>query len=225
MLLPITFAVISALLPVISQKTGLSDKYGLKMKMLCAFMYLLTGVFSVAVLHSTTAYSFMILSALSLGALGDFFLGYKNNRYFSAGVVFFALGHIVYGITFLCFGNYAARHHMGFVFTGAAALSFLSLAFARLKLNLSGKKKLLLLYVPILIFAFVCAFTCGIISINSGNIYFALCLMAGGVLFLASDIMIGVEKGGIKRPEFLHNAVSYTYFTAQALFALSILFQ
>ena len=44
--LPFIFAVVTVLLPVITQKTGLSEKYGFKMKMLCAFMYIVTGVIS-----------------------------------------------------------------------------------------------------------------------------------------------------------------------------------
>ena len=43
------------------------------------------------------------------------------------------------------------------------------------------------------------------------------------------DIIFFEDEGfsgkNIKRPDFLHNAVSYTYFAAQALFALSIYFQ
>ena len=54
-------AVVSVSLPVISQKCGLSVKHGFIMKMLCAFMYLLTGTLSVFSLGSPTAYSALIL--------------------------------------------------------------------------------------------------------------------------------------------------------------------
>ena len=84
---------------------------------------------------------------------------------------------------------------------------------------------MLLIYAPVLIFSFACALVKGAVEINEGNVLFALCLVAGGTLFFASDIMIGVGKGGIKRPKLLRNAGSYTYFAAQAMFALSILFQ
>ena len=92
-ILPLIFALISSLMPVITQKTGLSSKYGFKIKMLCAFMYLVTGVISVAAIYSVTQYSFFILGALVSGVLGDFFLSYKEDKYFPVGVLFFALGH------------------------------------------------------------------------------------------------------------------------------------
>lgn len=223
--LPLISAVITALLPVISQKTGVSKKYGFKIKMLGAFMYLVTGVLSAFAVNAVTAYSVMIISALTLGALGDFFLEYKSKKLFPLGAAFFAVGHIVYSCTFLFAGEFKAISCIWAVLGITAGLVATVILVAKTKLKLSGKKKLLLLYVPVLIFAFASALACGVLAIGAGKLPFALCLIFAGVLFLASDIMIGVGKGGVKRPKFLHNAVSYTYFAAQALFALSILFQ
>lgn len=219
------FAVITALLPVITQKTGLSEKYGFKMKMLCAFMYLITGVVSAVVVCRVTAYSVMILTALVLGMLGDFFLEYKSKKFFPLGAAFFGIGHIVYSCTFLFVGTYKALSHIEAVAGITLVLTAVILIFAKVKLRLKGKKKLILAYAPVLILAFACALVKGAISLNESNLPFGMCLIFGGVLFFASDIMIGAGKGGIKRPKFLHNAVSYTYFAAQALFALSIIFQ
>ncbi len=223
--LPLIIAVISVSLPVITQRTGLSQKYGFKMKMLCAFMYLITGIISAASLYRVTDYSVLILSALTLGALGDFFLEYKKKKFFPVGVAFFALGHIVYSFTFLCVGNYKSLAHITAVAGVTAALTAVILLFAKMKLRLKGKKKLILIYAPVLVFAFACAFVSSITAINNGNLSFGLCLAAGGALFLMSDLMIGMGKGGLNRPPFLRNAVSYTYFAAQTLFALSIYFQ
>lgn len=223
--LPLFFAFITALLPVLTQKTGLSKRFGLVMKMLCAFMYLATGVLSAVSLYSLSAYSVMILIALVLGIFGDFFLEYKSKKLFALGAVFFGLGHIVYSFTFLFIGTYKAYSYIAFVAGITVMLTAVVILLAKLKLRLKGKKKLILAYAPVLIFAFACAVVKGVIAINAGNLSLGLCLISGGVLFLASDIMIGVGKGGIKRPKFLHNAVSYTYFAAQALFALSIYFQ
>lgn len=223
--LPFIFAVITALLPVITQKTGLSEKYGFKMKMLCAFMYLITGVVSAVSLYETTAYSVLMLGALVFGLLGDFFLEYKAKKHFPLGVVFFALGHIVYSVTFLCVGNYKALSHIEIVVGITLVLTAVVLIFAKVKLSLKSKKKLILAYAPVLIFAFASALVSGILAMSVANLSYGLCLIFGGVLFFASDIMIGVGKGGIKRPKLLQNAVSYTYFAAQALFALSIYFQ
>ena len=95
------FAVVTALLPVISQKSGLSKKYSFPLKMLSAVMYLLTGVTSALAFGAITEYSLLMLSGLVFGILGDFFLDYKSKKLFPLGAVFFALGHIVYSVTFL----------------------------------------------------------------------------------------------------------------------------
>ena len=195
------------------------------MKMLCALLYLITGILSAITLSEATGYSVMVLSALASGFFGDFFLSYKNDRHFFVGVVFFAFGHLIYSLTFLCVGPNRASTSLPLVAIITTVITAAALIFAKLKLTLKGKKRLLLVYAPILIFAFVCSVVCAGVAIANGNLPFGLCLAVGGTLFFASDIMIGVDKGGIKRPEFLHNAVSYTYFTAQALFALSIYFQ
>ena len=223
--LPFIFAVVTIFLPVITQKTGLSEKYGFKMKMLCAFMYLITGVVSAVAVYRITAYSVMILTALVLGMLGDFFLEYKSKKFFPLGAEFFGIGHIVYSCTFLFVGTYKALSHIEIVAGITLVLSAVTLLFAKVKLRLTGKKKLILAYAPVLIFAFASALVSGMLAMSVANLSYGLCLIFGGVLFFASDIMIGVGKGGIKRPKLLHNAVSYTYFAAQALFALSIIFQ
>ncbi|MBO5934243.1 MAG: lysoplasmalogenase [Clostridia bacterium] len=224
-ILPLIFAVITILTPVITQKTGLSKKYGFQLKMLCAVLYLATGVISAASFGAVTDYSAMMLGALVLGMLGDFFLEYKEKKLFPLGVVFFALGHIVYSITFLFAGENNAASHIAVVLGITLAVTAAIVIPAKTKLKLNGKKNMLLIYVPVLVFSFACAVVRGVAAFGESNRIFGLCLISGGLLFFVSDIMIGVGKGGIKRPEFLHYAVSYTYFAAQALFALSILFQ
>ena len=219
------FSVITMTLPVISQKSGLSKKYGFPLKMLSAFLYLITGVLSAVSFGSVTEYSVMMLSGLVFGILGDFFLEYKSKKLFPLGAVFFALGHIVYSVTFLFIGNYNAASHIWAVLGMTVAVSAMIFAFAKAKLRLKGKKKMIMVYAPVLIFSFACAIVKGAVALSAGSFAFGLCLIWGGSMFFASDIMIGVGKGGVKRPKILHYAVSYTYFAAQALFALSILFQ
>ena len=223
--LPLVFATLAIAMPFVTQKTGLSKKYGFPLKMLCACLYLITGVLSAVSLGAVTQYSIMMLSGLVLGLLGDFFLEYKRKKMFALGAVFFALGHIIYSLTFLLIGNYNALSHIWAVLGITVAVTAVIFAFAKTKLRLKGKKKMIMIYAPVLIFSFACAIVKGAIAISEGSFAFGLCLIWAGSMFFASDIMIGVGKGGTKRPKILHYAVSYTYFAAQALFALSILFQ
>lgn len=224
-ILPLIFAVITIITPVITQKTGLSKKYGFPLKMLCAVFYLITGILSAAIFGSVTDYCLMIFGALILGFLGDFFLEYKKKKFFLVGATFFALGHIAYSIAFLFMGENKAFSQVVAVLGLTLVIIAAIVVFAKVKLKLSGKKNVLLVYAAVLVFSFSCAVIRGVTELSVGNKPLGLCLIAGGVLFFASDIMIGVEKGGMKRPEFLHYAVSYTYFAAQALFSISILFQ
>ena len=221
----IFLAVLSILMPVITQKTGLSKKYGFKLKMLCAVLYLFTGILAAVTFGAVTEYSVMILSGLVFGILGDFFLEYKRKKFFPLGAVFFALGHIVYSFTFLFTGDYSAVSYIWAVVLMTVVVTAVIFAFAKTKLHLKGKKKLIVIYAPVLIFSFACAVVKGALALSSGSYAFGLCLIWGGSMFFASDIMIGVGKGGVKRPPFLHYAVSYTYFAAQTLFALSIFLQ
>lgn len=212
-------------MPFVTQKTGLSKKYGFPLKMLCACLYLVTGVLSAVSFGKVTEYSTMILAGLIFGILGDFFLEYKSKKLFPLGAVFFALGHIVYSVTFLWIGDCNAVTHIWAVIGMTVAVTAMIFAFAKTKLHLKGKKKFIVMYAPVLIFSFACAVVAGAVALSEGNFAFSLCLIWGGSMFFASDIMIGVGKGGVKRPKMLHYAVSYTYFAAQSLFALSILFQ
>lgn len=224
-ILPLIFAAAAIIMPVVSQKTGLSKKYGFPLKMLCAVFYLATGIFSALAADSITDYSLMILAALVFGVLGDFFLEFKKKKFFPLGAVLFALGHIIYSVAFLSVGNNKALPYIGAVLGITLTVTAVVFAYAKTKLKLKGKKIMILAYAPVLVFSFACAVVRGVLELQNGGILLGFCLIAGGTLFFASDIMIGVGKGGIKRPKILHNAVSYTYFAAQALFALSILFQ
>lgn len=223
--LTLLIAVVSVSLPVISQRSGLSDKYGFRMKMLCAFMYLLTGTLAAFSSGMQTTYTALILCALFAGFLGDFFLEYKSKKLFPLGTAFFALGHIVYSYTFMCIDAHSVISDIITVSAVTIILTAIVVIFANTKLRLKGKKKLLLFYAPVLIFAFACALVRGVAAIAAHNPAFGICLIAGGSLFFVSDAMIGMGKGGFERPAFLRNAVSYTYFAAQTLFALSIIFQ
>lgn len=212
-------------MPVITQKTGLSEKYPFSMKMLCSFMFLVTGITAVVSTGNLTPYSIYILFALVAGVLGDFFLSYKNEKYFIIGVICFAAGHLLYSYTYLFQCKFLQPATAIPLIIAAAIATSLLFIFARYKMNL---KKLLIpltIYAFLLIFSFVCTVACGIIAITRTEIYFGFCVITGASLFLFSDILLGLNMGGIKLPRFLRHGVSYTYFPAQTLFALSIFLQ
>lgn len=218
-------ALISAMMPVITQKTGLSKKHPLEFKMLCVFLFLAVGMLSALKVGTFTAYSICILSALVSGGMGDFFLSYKKNKYFMVGLAFFAIGHLIYSYAFLCQGNYLSSAYMILVAVITAVLTLSLFIFSKLRMKLGSKQIPFTIYGAVLAFFFTCAVVSGIVAIIKSNIIFGLCLIVGGILFSFSDLLIGAKFGGMRRPKIFHYFVSYTYFTAQTLFALSILFQ
>ncbi len=219
------FAVLSAGCPVLTQKTGLTKKHGFGMKMLCAGMYFCTGLLAAIAGSTITLYTALLLAGLLFGVLGDFFLSYRNEKYFLLGVIFFALGHVVYSIAFLTAGEYKALPYIIPVAVFAVVSALVLFAVAKAKLSLGKLQLPLLIYAAVLFFFFACAVTKGVLACKAGNFFFGLVLIAGALLFIASDLMLGVQIGGVKLPKLLRHAVSYTYFPAQTLFALSIFLQ
>ncbi|WP_298772297.1 lysoplasmalogenase [uncultured Fibrobacter sp.] len=224
-LLPFIFTVISVLMPIITQKTGLSARYGLRIKMLCASLYLTVGILSAVAFFRVTAYSAMILVALIFGFLGDFFLSYNNEKYFLYGVMLFAIGHIVYSCVFLFSGESKAADYIIAVLIMSTVLYLPVLYLIKVKIDLKKIEAAFLVYASVLVFSFVCGFLRGILMIKNGNTFQGLCVITGSVLFITSDVILGLNHGGVKLPKLFRHAVSYTYFPAQTLFALSIYFQ
>ena len=223
-ILSVIFAVFSALMPMITQKSGRTYESALRIKMLCAFMYLSTGVLATAAFRITD-YSILILAALVFGVLGDFFLSYNKEKHFLAGVLFFAIGHIVYSCAFLFAGGIKAKDCIFLILISATVLYIPVFCIIKTKINLKKMELPFLIYSLILVFSFVCGIVRGVLLMKNGNYLQGICLIAGSILFITSDIVLGLGFGGIKLPHIFRHTVSYTYFPAQTLFAISICFQ
>ena len=215
---------ISVLMPVIVNKIRLKKINHFYTKMLCSAMFVLCGISAALVLRTLNVYVLCILFALLFGFLGDFFLSYRNERYFLLGVMFFAIGHLIYGLTFILQGDTSAFSFLIPILIAAFAVVSLLFVLTRSKLDLKKLRLPLLGYSAILFISFAAAVLRGILEVVAGNVYFGICLMIGGVLFFFSDILLGLGIGGMKIPEILRHGVSYTYFPAQSIFALSIFF-
>ena len=216
---------LSVIMPVITQKAGLSKKRPLEMKMLCVALFLSVGFLSLFMREDIRPYSIGILSALISGAIGDFLLAYKKGKNFIIGAVFFSVGHLIYSFTFLTLGTLSVRTYIIPVIVIGAVLTALLLIFTKRKIKLQNNRPAFIAYGINLILFLTCAVVRGASAIADKNIFFGLCLIAGGVLFSFSDMLIGAKLGGMRRPKILHYAVSYTYFSAQTLLALSILLE
>ena len=215
----------SFIMPVLVDKKLFPFFNGLQTKMLCAFMYILTGIGAILQPSGDVKYSVFLFCALIFGFLGDFFLSWRNEKYFLFGVLFFGIGHIIYILTFILIGKVALgeKFFIPVIITAAlAAILALVIKFAKIKLKKEHKP--LLLYGLILFFSFASGASRGVFALISGDIPFGLCVLAGSTLFIISDVFLAIGMLGIKLPKIFNHAVSYTYFPAQTILALSICF-
>lgn len=198
-------------------------------KMMCSGSFVLTGVFAAASC-GFTPYSAFLLGGLMLGAVGDFFLDYQGRKYFNTGAVFFGMGHILYIISFLSHSgaNVLVMPYLGqtaLIFAGVAVMSVVVILLN--KISFRGRMPVVA-YSLVLIVSFLAAFTRGMVALTTGDTAFGICLVAASSLFIVSDTCIAIHVLGKAPLEFFHRMtgalINPTYFPAQTLFALSILF-
>lgn len=226
------FAIISVILcisttviTVLSQFLPFFKKKPLHSKMLCSSLFFLTGI-SAAVAKDFTSYSLLMIAALFFGLLGDFWLDYKQSRYFMTGVLFFSIGHLIYLYTFIIHCQPSLLTYWKQILLG-----FLGLCVAAVleviidKIRFPKGRRIMILYSFLLMFSFIFAVSRGVVSIINGNTEFGYCLVTAGGLFLLSDTFLAVSLYGKPKLKCNDKLVALTYFPAQALFALSILFK
>ena len=93
------------------------------------------------------------------------------------------------------------------------------------KIKFIGKDKALIPYCLILVTSFMIAVTRGASALAEGYTGYGICLVAAGTLFLASDGCLAALMFGKPILPHTDQMVAYTYFPAQTLFAISILYQ
>lgn len=218
--------VLTTVITILSQTVSVFMKKPLKSKMFCSALFLLTGIFSAFNFGEFTPYSILMISALFFGLLGDFWLDYKNRKYFLLGVLFFSIGHVIYLYTFIfertpSLTPYAKQITLGFF---ALCIAAVIEVFAD-KIKFPKGRRIMIAYSFLLMFSFIFAVSRGVVSIINGNKEFGICLVAAGGLFLLSDTFLAVSLYGKPKLSFNDKLVAFTYFPAQALFGLSIMFQ
>lgn len=203
----------------------LFKKHSLKAKMLCSSLFVLTGLFAAIAYGAKTDYSVLMLSALLLGLLGDFFLDWKKYDTFFIGVLFFSIGHLIYVYSFITHTSSLKPYILHIIVIYVLVILAGIVHIKTDKIRFEGKYKVMLIYSFILITSFVFATVRGIDSISSGNKPFGILLLISGALFMISDAFLASQLFGkpkLKNTEFF---VAIFYFPAQTLFALSLYYQ
>ncbi len=221
--IPIIFCILTAVITVFSQFLDVFRKKPLHSKMLCSALFLLTGLSALIITHST--YSLLMVAALFFGLLGDFWLDYKKSKYFLTGVLFFSIGHLIYLYTFIIHCQPSLLSYWKQILLGFLALCVAAVLEVVIdKIKFPKGRRIMILYSFLLMFSFIFAVSRGTVSIINGEIPFGVCLVAAGGLFLLSDTFLAVSLYGKPKLKCNDKLVALTYFPAQALFGLSILF-
>lgn len=210
-------------------------KKSLLLKMICASLFVAVGVLSMYISENFTTFAIMMLVGLIFGWLGDFFL-HVNTTFicFCIGFTNFLVGHLVYIAAYiktLTVLSPGYDHFNAVEICAVAILVVLALFFAiKFKLNIPGiiSKFFIALYFVILALMFVKATALGYAYLSTGATYGWVALVVlcfGSLNFLASDVLIGIIMFGGKKKNYPLKIVNIvTYFVAQVLLALSILF-
>lgn len=216
--------VLSVLIVYLENKGILALKYALKA--VASLCFVMVGVLALVQSESFYNWKAYVLSALVLGMLGDIFLSSENvvpegknlNTLNLAGGAFFLVGHIVYVVWLI---GFTESFNCWLLFI-MAAFPVIVLLLNKLKVFKAGKT-----IIPVAVYSLFL----GLMLASAVNAYLELAvygigkyILAGGVLFCASDLVLAYYNFGNKDKTFVKYFYMPAYYAAQLMFALTILF-
>ena len=226
----LALAVEAALTSAMLFAPGLRKKQ-LAIKCVCSGWFIVTGVAAALFAGKFSTYVLFVLLGLAASFWGDFFLQVENQeRYFVVGVFCFMAAHVLY-IT--AFSLAASRLLPGRPFLSPWQAAALAVMIAGLlvmvvaaRMKLGGLLVPGIMYIAAISLMFVKAASLGIFAFvtfpaqHGTAALIELC--AGALLFVISDVVLVFMIFCGKNTLRMRAVNLYTYFIAQALFALSI---
>lgn len=191
-------------------------------KVLNSLLFLSVGIAAVLHTKAIDSYSWRMLVGLMFGVIGDFLL--EKKKTFLAGSVSFAIGHIMYLGAFIRGFEPILYKYWFFLIIFAAVYAAYVVAGNKAGLKMNGSFLPLALYSIALIFMCVTAVSRAVLLIIAGEYLTAAAIATGGILFVVSDSCLGVSMFSKHKVHNASKIIHLTYFPAQTLFALSILF-
>ena len=174
------------------------------------------------------SYGLAVIVALVLGMLGDIFLCLddtnehpnRKNLIQAIGVLFFFLGHICYMINMLTLEPLKL-----YLLPTLLIFPIIYVILAAKKVLTAGLAQNILLTIYFLALNLILTSSINLVIIN-GATAFTMLLLVASVLFISSDIVLGLSWFAPKAKLHKHHDyyIILSYFTAQCLFALSIYF-
>lgn len=207
-------------------------KKSLALKMICATLFLFTGLLAVKISGNSSEFAALMLLGLLFGFLGDFFLHVGSKLiYFILGLLSFWGGHLFY---ISAYWSATGKFFPSVRFFDPAEISFILLlygafiAYSIMKKADFGKALVpVLIYAASLIIMFVKAAALGIrfaAGSKPGALMICVFLIGGAMQFLISDTLWAtINFMGLKKNRPMKNANIITYFGAQIFLACTIL--
>lgn len=213
-------------------KPGRSRKT-LVLKMTCAALFLCCGILSALISGSLTSFSKLILAGLVFGWVGDFFLHVSEKSIcLLTGLISFLTGHLLY---IGAFSNAISGYFPDASFFDTVETAVFIIFFAAVTVFAFRKRRTLdrafvpvTLYGAILVLMFVkaCSLCIRLLSVYGfEKAIICVIVLFGVTLFVISDVFLAVKVFfGKKESHLLTSLNIITYFAAQHLLALTILY-
>ncbi|MBR5438073.1 MAG: hypothetical protein IKV21_04060 [Clostridia bacterium] len=205
-------------------------------KVISAALFVLCGLLSMKIAENGTPYASLMLWGLVFGFFGDVFLHSLQNKswHFVVGFLSFLVGHIVYIVAF--WKAIKTTYPGSPVFTWYELVATFALLAIMLTIMLKmgifkGKEVLLVAFAAygFILFTMLTKglrYAIGEIAYGTNDYMLPVFLTVGlgAVLFTISDIILGFTIPMGKTTRLVRNINIGTYFAAQILLGLSILF-
>lgn len=201
-------------------------------KTIGAALFVLCGFLCVKISGNNTPYASLMIWGLIFGFFGDIFLHSIQNKswHFVVGFLSFLVGHIVY---IVAFWKAISKSPVFTWYELVATFALLAIMLAiMLKMKIFEGKKPLLIAFAAYGFILFTMLTKGLryaigevaYGTNDHMLGIALTVGLGAVLFTVSDVILGFTIPMGKTTRLVRNINIGTYFAAQILLGLSILF-
>lgn len=155
-----------------------------------------------------------VLAGLALCMAGDMMLMFpQNRRAFLAGLIFFLLGHVAYGVTFTVLGGFRPYDAISAAILLAAGCLF----FLYLRPTLGSMQGPVIVY--ILVITFMVNRGVSLFGSQAFSATQAWMIALGAILFYVSDVILAVAR--YARPFRTHRISLAFYYAGQALIALA----
>lgn len=210
------------------------NKKSLALKMVCATLFVSTGLLAITISGNTSEFARLVLAGLFFGWLGDFFLHVNEKKLsFLIGLLSFLGGHMFYIAAYFS----ATREYFADIplLVPAEIAAFIVIFGAGVAFAVVRKMRMGPATVPIALYAatitlmLVKASSLGFRLLADGSVEYAglICtmLVLGALQFLISDVLLAVLLFDGQKKNYKMKIVNIvTYFSAQLLLASTILF-